>query len=752
MKKQEMMLLRDAVAPVVELGDRFVHIRGRVKGPTGEGWTSGLSLEELESYIGADDNVGLLTGDGLVDVDLDDEVARSLAPIVLPSTGLVSGRPGSPASHWWFATTIEKTTRFTAPGGNTLLEIRGAGAQTVIPPSLHEGTGEELRWERSGEPGEVDTSLLEARCRLLAASTLIVHNYPEEGSRNEFSVAFAGVLLRAGVEPDFAKQLIRAVAEAADDEEASERAQAVTATGARIENQLPATGAPRLIEFVGPDAGERVLRWLGDVHGDGNAVHDGPPVEKQSQAQRLLEIVHEADVFADLSGSPYITVNIADHKETLQIVTGGRLDSHLRVEFKKRHGQIPGGDPISNVIKQTAAEARMAGRMYRIYRRVARDADVVTVDLADPSWRAVEVTSTGWRQVATASARFRRSSIMRPLTAPTSGGSLKDLEALLGMEHGDDFALIVGFLLAAYRGLSPYLILIISGEQGSAKSTTTRIIRNLIDPTIPPTRSLSKDARDLVIGAQNSHVLAFDNVSSISIEISDALCRLATDPGLLTRKLYSDADESVFLDSCPIILNGIPSFATRGDLLDRAVTITLPSIPPERRLTQSELDDAFDRLAPGIIGMLLDAVSCALARFDSITLKAAPRMADVAKWVTAAEPALGWEHGTFLRAYERNATRKTEVAVDASPVAATLVNWVRERHEDVWQGAPTALLTALTAYAGDRATKSLGWPTTVNQFGSQLTAIAPAVRAQGIDVVMERTAKARQYTITRRPA
>jgi hypothetical protein len=41
---------------------------------------------------------------------------------------------------------------------------------------------------------------------------------------------------------------------------------------------------------------------------------------------------------------------------------------------------------------------------------------------------------------------------------------------------------------------------------------------------------------------------------------------------------------------------------------------------------------------------LLDAVSTALANLVTVRLAERPRMADFAKWVSAAEPALEWTH------------------------------------------------------------------------------------------------------------
>ena len=114
---------------------------------------------------------------------------------------------------------------------------------------------------------------------------------------------------------------------------------------------------------------------------------------------------------------------------------------------------------------------------------------------------------------------------------PVRGGSINELRSLLNLADDDDFVLIVAFLLSCLRGQKPYPILIINGEYGSAKSSTAAFIRALVDPNVAPLRSEPSDARDLMIAASNSHILAFDNLSHV--RLADDLSRLATGAGAI---------------------------------------------------------------------------------------------------------------------------------------------------------------------------------------------------------------------------
>src|SRR5499433_4542853 len=111
------------------------------------------------------------------------------------------------------------------------------------------------------------------------------------------------------------------------------------------------------------------------------------------------------------------------------------------------------------------------------------------------------------------------------------------------------------WLLATLRSRGPYPVLAISGEQGSAKTVICKLLKALIDPNAAPVRALAREERELMIAANNGHLLAFDNLSGLPNWLSDALCRLASGGSSAVRRLYSDDDEVLFEAARPILLN-----------------------------------------------------------------------------------------------------------------------------------------------------------------------------------------------------
>ncbi len=218
----------------------------------------------------------------------------------------------------------------------------------------------------------------------------------------------------------------------------------------------------------------------------------------------------------------------------------------------------------------------------------------IYLDLADEQWRAVKITADGWEVVEKPPVRFRRPKAMLALPAPVQGGSVEALRRFVNVTDGD-WPLVVAWALACYRPVGPYPVLSLYGEQGSAKSTTARALRALIDPNSATLRCEPKEPRDLAIAANNGWVVALDNLSYLPTWLSDALCRLSTGGGFATRTLYENDEETIFSAQRPVIITGIEEVATRGDLLDRSILVTLPTISENHRLPESVFGRSLNR-------------------------------------------------------------------------------------------------------------------------------------------------------------
>jgi hypothetical protein len=340
-----------------------------------------------------------------------------------------------------------------------------------------------------------------------------------------------------------------------------------------------------------------------------------------SQATALVQLAADAELFHTPDSEAFATITVDGHRETWPCKSKA-FRRWLARRFYVQHEKAPGSQALQDAIGVLEGKALFKGSEYPVYTQLAEHNGNIYLDLGNAPWEAVEITVDGWRIVTDPPVKFRRARGMLPLPHPSTGGSLDGLRPLINMDDDRQWMLLKAYLVQVLRPRGPYPVLVLHGEQGSAKSTTSRILRALIDPNTAALRSQPRDARDLIIAVNNEWILGLDNLSHLSPWLSHAICRLATGGGFATRELYTDANEALFEAQRPVILNGIEELATRGDLLDRAIITYLPAIAEERRRPEAELRQAFDAKRPALLGALLDAVSLALR---TVSLRSAGR-------------------------------------------------------------------------------------------------------------------------------
>jgi hypothetical protein len=481
--------------------------------------------------------------------------------------------------------------------------------------------------------------------------------------------------------------------------------------------------------------------------GDGKSDDDDEPkAPRKSQATLLVELVKDVALWHTPEQDAYATLAIDSHHEHWPLKTKA-VRLWLRRMFYDATGKTPASQAVQDALGVLEGKAQFDGAEHAVYTRLAEHDGRIYLDLANARWEAVEITATGWRVVAEPPVKFRRAKGMLPLPYPVAGGTMGALRSLLNVEDKAAWTLMQAWLVQALRPTGPYPVLVLHGEQGSAKSTTCRLLRALVDPNSAPLRAEPRDNRDLIIAATNGWVIGLDNLSHLSPWLSDAICRLATGGGFATRELYTDAEEVIFDAQRPGILNGIEELATRGDLLDRSIILYLPAIPENKRKPEAVLWQDFERMRPSILGAMLGAVSTALAKVATVKLNQLPRMADFALWAVAVAPKLDYSRKTFLAAYAGNRDAAHELALDAALIVAPLRDLLEDRG-GTWDGTATVLLHDLSDKADERTRKAKGWPSNGRGLSNALRRIAPNLRAVGIDITFPRGhRKGRLFTI-----
>jgi hypothetical protein len=481
----------------------------------------------------------------------------------------------------------------------------------------------------------------------------------------------------------------------------------------RTRSRPPAPEAPPELDG-GPDDAEAsrpARKKPGRKPAPGGAQHD-----------RLIKIGLDAELFFH-DYTTYATVLIEGREETYKIRS--RAFRHwLSMELFRAEGTYANGDALKDAIDHLEGAAfRCQEREAHI--RVAGHEGCIYVDLANAKWEIVRITSQGWSVIPAneAPVKFIRTRAMRPMPRPETGGSLADLLDFINLKKEDD-VLLYAWLVQAFNPAGPYPILAFINSAGSGKTTGARILRALTDPNAAPVRTMPKEARDVLITAKNSRVLAYDNISSLGKWLPDILCSLATGGGYAARELHTDEDEIVFEAMRTVILNGIPAITKRPDLADRAIVLAQPKIPKSKRKGEAELWRDFEEQWPFLLGAIFDAVAGALSRRSETRPKTLPRMADFALFALAAEPSMPVKRGSFMKRYAGNIEDANRSAIENSAVGTALLRFMeqiksgeaadKDKQPDArpgeWSGTMTELLKIMREYVDDSVRKSREFP------------------------------------------
>jgi DnaJ domain len=450
----------------------------------------------------------------------------------------------------------------------------------------------------------------------------------------------------------------------------------------------------------------------------------------------------EADLFHDADHEAFAHAKVGAHRETYS-VRGRAFSLWLRQRYFQKHQGSVNANSMSEALATITMLAVCNGPELSVHVRIAEHGGAIYVDLCDKDWRAVKITAAGWEIVADPPVRFVRSGSMRPLPLPIKGGSIESLRKFINVHPrdetsgADEFVLLVAYALAALRPNTNYPVLILAGEQGSGKTSLVRLLGSLIDPRAPQLRSLPGDERNLIVAARHAHFISFDNISGLSDDLSDAICRLSTGGGHGERRLYTNEEEVTFEGRRPVCLNGIEDVATRPDIVDRSLMLLLLAITANKRREETEIQKAFDGEAPLILGTLFDGLSAGLLNFAEVQIAGKPRMADFAKWAEACTRAY-WPAGSFMAAYWQNITAANEIVIESSQVGDAVRRFMATR--PLWEGTASELLDQLTRIIPEALARERSWPKSARALSGKLRRAAPPLRKVGVNVTFGREA------------
>lgn len=299
--------------------------------------------------------------------------------------------------------------------------------------------------------------------------------------------------------------------------------------------------------------------------------------------------------------------------------------------------------------------------------------------LADDQRRTVVVEPDRWKIVVKAKEKFVKREADLPQVRPTRGGNCLTLLRPYVNLSDDDFKLLVIWLIQAFSRESSHYALVISSAKGTGKSTLTKLLRALIDPSLSDASLTPSNDGDLKNLLANTFMACFDNTAAMKENYSNILCAAITGTKEAKRKLYTDCDQVILNLHNVVVLNGIDIVPYKSDLAERTLLFELQRITADKRITDHNFWSSFQADKPAILGAIFDTLQKAMQILANLQVEELERMADAYQEMVAIALALDIPQAEFERIFKANKDKLSAAYVQNNPFIEFVVSYVGHR-------------------------------------------------------------------------
>jgi hypothetical protein len=464
------------------------------------------------------------------------------------------------------------------------------------------------------------------------------------------------------------------------------------------------------------------------------------------KSDMVLEVAQAncKEIFIDEYKAAHAAVMINDWLEVVAIADE-RFKNWLRKIVRKEYQLIVGTSVIEETVNQLTADAYFDGNKRDLGLRFAKSKDDEFkwyYDLTNDKWEFIEITKEGWKTVKN-QIIFRRFNHQIPQISPETNHSSDIFDQFMNLLNvkKEDRLLLKCYIISLFIPDLPKAVLMVHGEQGTAKSMLQELVIMLVDPTLTKVLTPPKKTEELIQQVSKYAVTYYDNLSRIPEWISDLLCRAVTGSGFTKRKLYTNNEDVIYSLMRAIGFNGINLAATKADLLSRGLIIQTETIPKGNQRRMKAIWKEFEKIKPELLGYIFDVLTRIIKwRQNNLgveLVKEYPRMADWAEWCEIIAHCMDEKkEGAFMEAYNENIDLQTLEVIEGSDIAITLQIFIQSRPDMKFDGTATVLLHELNKISlqNDIDIRNRYWPKTANRLSRGLRILQKTLREIGIEI------------------
>lgn len=499
----------------------------------------------------------------------------------------------------------------------------------------------------------------------------------------------------------------------------------------------------QLIDFIN-DSPEYVSSTSCENKSTENEYHDAEkkdsPTKVSSQASQMFSQICMHNFFIDELGESYLHMELNNGQNRFYKIADKSFERFLISKYMQQHHDCPNPEALKKVNMMVDALAHESGEKHNLKYRVAKYEGCLYYDLCRDDWLLVKVTPSGWSLSNKTPILFRRFSNHKPeQVIPSNRGDAKKVYNYILIKESQRFLFLVWLVSCFIEGIE-HPISNFHGSQGSSKSTLSRMVKAIVDPSVLEVVSFPKAITEMVQQLSHHWLLCYDNIGNLTDWQSDALCRAVTGDGFSKRKLYTDDEDIIYSFHRCLCLNGINVPSVKADLLDRSILFELDRIPKESMKEKSVLWSEFKNDLPIILGGIFDVLSKAMDIYPTIQLNGLYRMSDFTRWGCAIAEAIQLGGSAeFLKQYGENIETQNEEAISGNPVALAIQHLINQ--DLMYEGLVKNLHKELkkVAFRNGLDTRSKEWPKNEKALGRRLVTAKANLEQAGIRIEKKKT-------------
>ena len=365
----------------------------------------------------------------------------------------------------------------------------------------------------------------------------------------------------------------------------------------------------------------------------------------------------------------------------------------------------------------------------QVHRRVAGSIskEKIAYFLADDRWTTVLISADGIKKGHSRKMKFLKMPLDESQVEPKGDCDLMQVMAKYVNLSQDELILFVVWLVQGFSRSSSHFAAVLSSSKGTGKSTLTKLIRAVVDPSKSGVSLLPSNEGDLKTLLGNSYMVAFDNTAALSRKFSDILCAAITGSKEAKRKLYTDSDQVILNLHNLIVINGIDIVPYKSDLAERSLLFELQPISKEKRKTDAEFWNNFTEDRPLILGAVCRVLAKAMELLPTVQAAELHRMADANKEMLAIALALGISEDAFQKILWDNSKKLQAAYAQNNPFVDCVATFVKLKGS-VYKSASEVYGEVLASIPGNRNF----FPDSPSAFSRRLNEEKEALEQMGI--------------------